>query len=146
MQSDEAFGVYDEPSRQTYEKLASCIGNPDQPQTWLIYFRDRPIGFCSSRFHKDNDWVAVIAVVITVPAQRGRGIGTQVHQAFCELLFREIPSIHKIEAYTDLENLAEQRALEKSGFTQEELLRKLGVLRGVVRDMYLYGLLRPSSF
>ena len=142
MQSDEAFGIYDEPSRQSLEKMTADLGMPDQPRTWLVTLRDRPIGFCSSRFHKDNDWVAVIAVIITIPAQRGRGYGTQIHKDFCELLFREVTSIQKIEAYTDLENLAEQRVLEKAGFLQEELLRKLGVLRGDVRDMYLYGLLR----
>ncbi len=53
---------------------------------------------------------------------RGRGIGTRAQRLLADHLFATT-EVHRVEASTDVTNLAEQRALEKAGFTREGLLR-----------------------
>jgi RimJ/RimL family protein N-acetyltransferase len=53
---------------------------------------------------------------------RGRGIGTSAQRAISEYLFTTT-LIERLEATTDIENIAEQRALGKAGFTQEGVVR-----------------------
>jgi RimJ/RimL family protein N-acetyltransferase len=51
---------------------------------------------------------------------------------------------HRIEAGTEADNIAEQRALEKAGFTREGVLRGIGWRGGSWRDGVLYSLLRTD--
>jgi RimJ/RimL family protein N-acetyltransferase len=52
--------------------------------------------------------------------------------------------LHRIEAATELENLAEQKALEKAGLTREGVLREIGWRDGAWRDGVIYSLLRTD--
>jgi RimJ/RimL family protein N-acetyltransferase len=49
---------------------------------------------------------------------------------------------HRIEAYTEVENIAEQRALEKAGFEREGVLRQTIFRAGKWRDSVVYALIR----
>lgn len=51
---------------------------------------------------------------------------------------------HRLEASTEVHNIAEQRALERAGFTREGLLRGRGFVRGQWRDGYMYSRLRDD--
>jgi RimJ/RimL family protein N-acetyltransferase len=73
---------------------------------------------------------------------RGRGIGTTAHKLLVEYLFHRDP-INRIEAYTDLDNNADRRALEKAGFTLEGTLRGACFRDGKWRDGVLYSITRP---
>lgn len=64
------------------------------------------------------------------------------HRCLVKEIFMKFPEVQKIEALTDVENFAEKRVLEKSGFQNEGLLRRKNKLRGQFRDMYIFGLLR----
>ena len=76
--------------------------------------------------------------VIMLPHARGRGAGTEAHRLLARYLFAHTTA-HRIEAGTEVDNIAEQRALEKAGFTRE------GVMRGTGwRDGVLYSLLRTD--
>jgi RimJ/RimL family protein N-acetyltransferase len=57
-----------------------------------------------------------------VPEARGRGIGAAAQRALAEHLFATT-DVDRVEAHTDVENVAEQRALEKAGFVREGVLR-----------------------
>ncbi|RNL65738.1 N-acetyltransferase [Nocardioides marmoriginsengisoli] len=76
-----------------------------------------------------------------VPEARGRGIGTRAQVLAVDLLFRHTTS-NRIEAHTDVTNVAEQRALEKAGFTQEGVVRGSQWRNGAYHDGYLYSILR----
>lgn len=56
-----------------------------------------------------------------VASHRGRGIGTAAQRRLALLLHER--GIHRVEASTDVANVAEQRALEKAGFTLEGVAR-----------------------
>jgi ribosomal-protein-alanine N-acetyltransferase len=73
----------------------------------LVSYRRRQYGtqvFC---------WEIGIALL---PDWRGQGIGWRAQAMFCSYLFENTP-VQRIEAATHAENAAEQRALEKAGFT-----------------------------
>jgi len=79
-----------------------------------------------------------------LPGARGRGVGTLSQRLLVEHLFATT-EVDRIEASTDVDNVAEQRALEKAGFRREGVLRGAQVRGGVRRDIVLFGLLRSDG-
>jgi RimJ/RimL family protein N-acetyltransferase len=85
-------------------------------------------------------WCPMIGIWIR-PTTRGRGIGRAAQRELAELFFSHT-AVNRVEAHTDVENLAEQRALEGAGFRQEGLIRGAQWRDGAYRDGYLYAVLR----
>jgi RimJ/RimL family protein N-acetyltransferase len=75
--------------------------------------------------------------------ERGKGYGTLAQRQLIEYLF-SYTQYHRIEAGTETTNLAEQRALEKVGFTREGVLRGACFRAGAWRDMVSYSILRTD--
>jgi aminoglycoside 6'-N-acetyltransferase len=75
------------------------------------------------------------------PEQRGKGYGVEAQQLLVEYLFSVSP-IMRVEASTDIANRAEQRALEKAGFTREGVARKAQWRNGAWHDLAVYSKLR----
>ncbi|MFG2865910.1 GNAT family N-acetyltransferase [Streptomyces sioyaensis] len=78
-----------------------------------------------------------------LPEGRGRGAGTQAQRLLVRYLFAHTPVV-RIEADTETANIAEQRALEKSGFTREGVLRSTAFRDGRWRDIARYSVLRDD--
>ncbi|MGW3039378.1 GNAT family N-acetyltransferase [Kitasatospora sp. NPDC001159] len=78
-----------------------------------------------------------------LPEDRGRGIGTRAHRLFVDYLFAHSP-VMRLEAETESTNGAEQRVLEKVGFTREGVQRAQTFRAGEWRDVVLYSLLRTD--
>jgi GNAT superfamily N-acetyltransferase len=78
-----------------------------------------------------------------LPSARGRGVGTTAQRLLVEHLFATTP-YGRIEAGTDAENIAEQKALAKAGMVREGLIRGAHVRDGVRRDMVMYSVLRTD--
>jgi RimJ/RimL family protein N-acetyltransferase len=74
---------------------------------------------------------------------RGRGIGRAAQRELAELFFRHT-TVNRVEAHTDVENIAEQRALEAAGFRREGTIRGAQWRDGAYRDGYLYSILRAD--
>lgn len=85
-------------------------------------------------------WEIGIAIL---PEARGRGYGTLAQRDLAEYLFAHTPA-HRIEAATEIGNVAEQRALEKAGFKREGVSRGTGWRAGSWRDGVRYALLRTD--
>ncbi|QYN24969.1 GNAT family N-acetyltransferase [Amycolatopsis sp. DSM 110486] len=79
--------------------------------------------------------------VTLLPDHRGHGLGTKAHRLLVEHLFR-FTRAHRLEAFTDRENLAEQRVLEKAGFHREGLMCQVTWRDGAYRDEVVYARLR----
>ncbi|MBS2961875.1 GNAT family N-acetyltransferase [Actinocrinis puniceicyclus] len=77
-------------------------------------------------------------------AERGKGYGTIAQRLLVRYLF-SYTRYHRIEAGTETANLAEQRALEKAGFTREGVARGACFRAGAWRDMVQYSILRPET-
>lgn len=82
--------------------------------------------------------------VLVVPERRGEGIGTEAQRRLVDYLFAHTTA-QRIWAGTEVENVAEQRALERCGFRQEGRLRGHHFRDGAWRDSYVYGLLRSDD-
>ena len=78
-----------------------------------------------------------------LPEHRGRGLGTIAQRLLVDHLFR-FTTVHRLEAGTDAGNVAEQKALERVGFTREGVLREVAFRDGAWRDGVLYSLLRDQ--
>jgi RimJ/RimL family protein N-acetyltransferase len=77
------------------------------------------------------------------PEHRGRGIGTAAQRQLADYLFATTPA-HRVQAGTEVDNIAEQRALERAGFRREGVARGVHFRDGRWRDGVLYGLLRDD--
>jgi RimJ/RimL family protein N-acetyltransferase len=108
--------------------------DPGTESTGLVSYRRRRYGaqaFC---------WEIGIALL---PEWRGQGIGWRAQAIFCSYLFENTP-VQRIEAATHAENTAEQRSLEKAGFTLEGVIRAAEYRAGQWHDGYLYSHLRTD--
>jgi RimJ/RimL family protein N-acetyltransferase len=79
-----------------------------------------------------------------VPDGRGQGLGTEAQRILADWLF-ETTSVNRVEASTDVENLAEARALEKAGFTREGVNRGAQFRAGAYHDLVMFSRLRGDS-
>lgn len=77
------------------------------------------------------------------PEHRGRGYGSKAQRLLCDYLF-STQLVERVEAGTDDDNLAEQRSLEKAGFSREGVLRHAQFRDGAWHDIVLYSCLRSD--
>lgn len=78
-----------------------------------------------------------------VAEHRGRGIGWRAQRLLAEHLFATT-DVGRVEASTDVANLAEQRSLEKAGFRREGVIRGAQVRRDGRHDLVGYAILRTD--
>jgi ribosomal-protein-alanine N-acetyltransferase len=92
------------------------------------------------RITRPHFWNIGIALL---PEFRGRGAGWRAQAMLADYLFEHTPVV-RIEAGTQPENVAEQKALEKAGFQLEGVLRAVEFRAGAWRDGVLYSRIRPE--
>jgi RimJ/RimL family protein N-acetyltransferase len=78
-----------------------------------------------------------------LPEARGRGYGTTAQRLLVRHLFAHT-TVNRIQADTEVDNVAERRALEKAGFTEEGILRGVGFRDGRWRDGVRYSVIRSD--
>jgi RimJ/RimL family protein N-acetyltransferase len=108
--------------------------DPNDIAAGFVSFRSGQYG--SSGKH----WTIGIALL---PEWRGRGVGWRAQALLCDYLFQHSP-VQRIEAGTQPENAAEQKALERAGFQLEGVVRSCEFRAGQWRDGYLYSRLRDD--
>jgi len=72
---------------------------------------------------------------------RGHGHGVEAQALVARYLF-EHTLANRVEAQTDIDNIAEQRALDKAGFTREGIARGSQFRAGAYHDLVTYSVLR----
>lgn len=93
----------------------------EEAGTLLSVLRDEVIGDVEWRKQPYGPPGAGYALSIGIrllPTHRGLGRGTAAQRLLAQYLFATYP-IQRVDASTDVENIAEQKALEKAGFTRE---------------------------
>jgi RimJ/RimL family protein N-acetyltransferase len=81
--------------------------------------------------------------IVLLPEWRGQGIGWRAQAMLCDYLFQHTPA-QRIQAGTQPENIAEQKALVKAGFQLEGVVRSAEFRAGEWRDGLLYSRLRSD--
>jgi RimJ/RimL family protein N-acetyltransferase len=78
-----------------------------------------------------------------VSSERRKKYGTEAVGIIVDLLFLSKETV-RVEARTDMRNVASQKVLEKNGFKKEGTIRKDMFIRGEWRDLFLYSILREE--
>ena len=106
----------------------------------------QPIGTVSwhlERYGPNEESGAWNIGIALIPEARGHGYGTEAQRLVADFLFATT-TLHRVEASTDIENLAEQRSLEKAGFIREAILRGVQYRAGTWHDLVNYARLRDD--
>lgn len=74
---------------------------------------------------------------------RGHGLGSEAQRLVADYLFATTP-VNRVEASTDIDNLPEQRSLEKAGYVREGALRGAQFRGGAYHDLVYYSRLRSD--
>jgi RimJ/RimL family protein N-acetyltransferase len=156
------------------EELDAAMGDPDRAGTY-IWFGDRSAGlarrFVQELITDDKGVLAIetddgelagwmswqqrdngppphgrcwMIAALVLPEHRGKGVGTDAHRALAHYLFARTPAV-RVEAGTEIGNVAERRALEHAGFIYEGTLRQAVLREGAWRDIAVYSILRSEA-
>jgi RimJ/RimL family protein N-acetyltransferase len=101
-----------------------------------------PFGFVSWR----RAWATTLSYcweigIGLLPEARGKGHGVAAQRLLVRYLFAH-SMVNRVQAVTNIGNIAEQRALEKAGFTREGVIRGVAFQNGRWQDGVLYSVLR----
>ncbi len=99
------------------------------------------ISYHQVRYGPNEGSVAFNIGLSIASEHRGKGYGVEAQKLLTSYLFATYP-VMRVEASTDVENIAEQRALEKAGFTREGVLRQAQWRSGSWHDLVQYSKLR----
>jgi RimJ/RimL family protein N-acetyltransferase len=78
-----------------------------------------------------------------LPSARGQGLGSEAQRLLADYLFATT-AVVRVEASTDVENIAEQRALEKAGYLREGVIRGAQERPSGRHDLVNYARLRTD--
>jgi RimJ/RimL family protein N-acetyltransferase len=84
-----------------------------------------------------------IGITVT-PLFRGQRIGAAAQRLLSQTLF-DTSDANRVEAETDVDNIAERRSLELAGFTFEGIARRANWRLGAWHDMAVYSRLRSDE-
>lgn len=124
----ECYGDFLTPERFTRDQLqqqlisGACWNDHEKHFMVELKTGGPPIGtihFWSIPGKKDT---VVMALKIAVISERGKGYGTEAQKFLIKHLM-EVEKIDKVLMYTDVNNIAQQRCLNKLGFRLQESLR-----------------------
>lgn len=139
-----AYGDYLTPEKlsagQLESQLQAGILWTESNKTFLVELRQgTPIGTVHYWMRPEAPATAVIAVKIALPEERGKGYGTEAQKYLILFLFNRL-DIKQVEMVTDVNNIAQQRCLQKLGFELTQALPYVD--QQVQRIGYLYRLCR----
>jgi RimJ/RimL family protein N-acetyltransferase len=81
--------------------------------------------------------------ILLMPEQRGKGLGSIAQGLLVDYLFSTTLA-NRLQASTDIENVAERHALERAGFQLEGVQRGVSFVGGKWRDGVVYARLRED--
>jgi RimJ/RimL family protein N-acetyltransferase len=101
------------------------------------------VGWHIERYGPNPESAAFNVGIELIPEVRGQGYGTEAQLQLVAYLFATT-GVNRVEAATDLENVPEQRSLEKAGFRREGVLRGSQFRGGSYHDLVYYAVLRDE--
>jgi RimJ/RimL family protein N-acetyltransferase len=144
---DQPFNHFDHPDRASRFSEGFPEGGfitPDQGRLIIELTDGTVLGDLSwhqERYGPNAESAAFNIGIALLPAHRGKGYGSRAQRLLARHLFAT-SGVNRVEASTDIDNVAEQRALSKAGFTREGVLRGAQFRAGAFHDLVLYSILR----
>jgi RimJ/RimL family protein N-acetyltransferase len=102
------------------------------------------VGWHEVRYGPTRACIALNMGISLLREHRNQGFGSAAQRAFADYTF-STRLVERIEASTDVENVAEQKALERAGFTREGILRHAQFRAGSWHDMVIFSRLRGDA-
>ena len=130
--------------------LEGVAAEPPQPgggELVVVDERDAPLGTVTWRHVTWGPSVGSQCFDIGIslrPGARGLGHGARAQRLLADHLFATTP-VHRVQASTDVENLAEQGALRRAGFSYEGVLRGAQWRAGGYRSLQSWARLRTDA-
>ncbi|HZU66520.1 MAG TPA: GNAT family protein [Ktedonobacteraceae bacterium] len=115
-----------------------------QGELLVVNYDDEVVGSVSyhqERYGPNEGSIAYNIGISLSPEYRGKGYGSEAQKLLAAYLFAIYP-IMRVEASTDIENIPEQKALEKAGFQRDGVMRKAQWRTGDWHDIVVYSKLR----
>jgi RimJ/RimL family protein N-acetyltransferase len=139
------FGIQGRPLNEAIQESGLISG---QGETLIVELltNGNPIGTVSwraVRYGPNLESVAWNIGISLIPEERGHGFGSEAQRLLSDHLFATTP-VNRIEAATDIDNVAERRALEKAGFRHEGALRGAQYRAGRWRDLSMFARVRGT--
>jgi RimJ/RimL family protein N-acetyltransferase len=139
------FGVQGRPVREAIQENGLVSG---EGGTFIVEFgeKGKPIGTVSwrtVRYGHNPESVAWNIGISLIPEARGHGFGSEAQRVLTDHLFATTP-VNRIEAATDVDSVAERRALEKAGFHHEGVLRGAQYRSGGWRNLVMFARVRST--
>jgi RimJ/RimL family protein N-acetyltransferase len=127
-------------AREELTRLMGCWNDPAAP-VGLVIADPSVAGYRGTMMlnHQRPDGIVELGYSVH-PAARGRGVAGRALALVAPWAFMRVGA-KRLEARTDPDNVASQRALERAGFTREGLERGSRAVHGVRRDMICWALL-----
>jgi RimJ/RimL family protein N-acetyltransferase len=136
------FGWYDGGRVRRWWSKDGLLG--DDGSTLMVTAGPDRIGFVAWRKIDTGRtsfcWSIGIALA---PDAQGKGYGTDAQRLLVRYLFAHT-QVNRIQAETEVDNVAERRALEKAGFALEGIQRGVAFRAGRWRDRVTYSVLRAE--
>ncbi|SCC02473.1 aminoglycoside 6'-N-acetyltransferase [Arthrobacter sp. NIO-1057] len=137
------FGFWDTNKLRTRLDQDQFIGSHDG--ALAVHLGEQTIGkvdwFTVNSWGRSNTSACWEIAIGLFAKHRGQGYGTVAQRLLVEYLFTHYPR-HRIQATTAAENLAENRVLEKLGFSREGVIRQSQWRDGAWHDQVIYSILR----
>jgi RimJ/RimL family protein N-acetyltransferase len=102
------------------------------------------IGWHEVRYGPSDESKAWNIGIALLPEFRGKGYGATAQRLLADHLFATTDA-NRVEAQTDVDNLPEQRALEKAGFVREGTARGAQFRAGAYHDLITFARLRADA-
>ncbi len=107
---------------------------------WFVSLNDKVVGTASVQNINRSMLTAEIGYGV-FPESRGQGLSSKIIKKLTADAF-EFTNLRKLIAFVHEQNLFSKRALEKSGYIKEGLLREHYLVNGSPVDEAIYGILR----
>ena len=109
-----------------------------QFQMLMVELEGQPVGFVTAFFVREG----MVRVGIQLDENcRGQRVGSRAFALLRDYLLENFPLV-RLEADTDVDNIAAQKMLERCGLRAEGVLRKYRFHHGSYHDSYLYSYIR----
>ena len=134
-----------EETRQNIKPFVEAGKNsPQSRYTWSVKLEDTNefIGLAGISLSNDKFKIGEIFYKL-LPEFWGNGYATEISRKIIEVGFENF-NLHRITAGFAIENIKSKRVLEKSGLTEEGILRKILPIRGEWVDSCIYSIIEDE--
>ena len=126
-QSEKACGPYLTPSKHDVDQMRQQIHSgvfwSDMEKMFLVELKEdgHPVGTAHYWRSSGRQNTIAMALKVAIPEERGKGYGTEIQKFLIMYIFDQLP-VEAVEMHTDVNNIIQQRCLQKLGF---ELIESL---------------------